>query len=269
MRLEDPRISEAHALVSLRGSALKLLALRGVLAVGGVRVSEVVLEAGVRVELVSGLPLEVVAVTLPDSTLALDLGTGSAPQVLSASVHSILPGPVVIPRHLPDAPIHLWTTGAGWTVQPAGSDPFPLVEGTRMVVGDHEVVAITVAGEVASNPETRLRGRLHPPIRLVARYDTVQIHREGQPLVVFGGTAARLVSELVAMGGLASWEAIASEIWPEDLDRTVRRQRWDRTLQTLRSKLQQGRLRPDLIRADGKGNLELVVLADDTVIDET
>ena len=44
--LDDPRISEAHALVSLRGSTLRLLALRGRMSVDGKPRSDAVLEPG-------------------------------------------------------------------------------------------------------------------------------------------------------------------------------------------------------------------------------
>jgi hypothetical protein len=70
------------------------------------------------------------------------------------------------------------------------------------------------------------------------------------------------------MGGLASWEAIASEIWTDDPDRLLLRRKWDRNLQTLRRHLRDAEMRPDLVRADGKGNFELVLLADDEVEDE-
>jgi len=57
LRIEDPRISEAHALVSLRGPTLKLLVLRGRISVGGKTVTEVALSAGQRFLLGGFYPL--------------------------------------------------------------------------------------------------------------------------------------------------------------------------------------------------------------------
>jgi len=60
--LDDPRVSELHAYVSLRGGRLALLALRGALSVEGIAVSEVLLEPDLSVELCPGLSLEVARV---------------------------------------------------------------------------------------------------------------------------------------------------------------------------------------------------------------
>lgn len=64
LRLDDPRVSELHAYVSVRGGRLVLLALRGALTVDGIAVSEVLLERGVVVGLCPGLQLEVAEVML-------------------------------------------------------------------------------------------------------------------------------------------------------------------------------------------------------------
>jgi hypothetical protein len=270
IRLDDPRLSEAHALVSLRGNTLKLMALRGALAVGGFAVTEVVLQPGIVVELAQGLALEVLEVELPDHALALT-GFGPRPQVLAASVYSVLSGPPpqLIPRYLAEAAAHLWSTGLGWTVQRAGQDAEPLESDTVLDVQGLGIAVVRVEGTDAGLPETTLRGRLHPPVRILTRYDTVQLHRDGMPVAILAGTAARLVSELAGMGGLAGWEVIAGELWPGEADRVLLRQKWDRTLQTLRAKIREFGLRPDLIRADGKGHLELVLLPGDRLEDES
>ena len=51
LHLSDPRISEAHAMVSLRGGALKLVALRGRLVVDGAALRDVELVPGLVVQL--------------------------------------------------------------------------------------------------------------------------------------------------------------------------------------------------------------------------
>ncbi|MBX2804084.1 MAG: hypothetical protein KTR31_40785 [Myxococcales bacterium] len=269
IRLDDPRVSEAHALVSLRGAQLKLLPLRGVLAVGGLQVTEVVLAPSTRVELAQGLVLEVLDVQLPERTPAL-AGLGPQPIVLASGVHSLVEGPHLIPRYLADAAAWWWSTGEGFALQVPGQSPRAVALDDQVEVMGLSLRVVEVPAELLGVPETHQRGRLHPPVHLVARYDSVQVHRSGEPVVVIGGIPARILSELVAMGGLGSWEAIATEVWSQDThDRTLLRQRWDRNLQTLRRKIREARLRPDLVRADGHGHFELVLASGDRVTNET
>lgn len=56
--LEDPQISEAHSLVSLRGQSLMLLGLRGRFRVPGKIQTEVVLTNGLRIELAPNIEIE-------------------------------------------------------------------------------------------------------------------------------------------------------------------------------------------------------------------
>ena len=79
--LDDPRISEAHALVSLRNRSLRLMALRGALTVDGRDVDSVTLAPGLRVELADGVSLTVEAVELPTHSLVL---CGAALMVVAA-----------------------------------------------------------------------------------------------------------------------------------------------------------------------------------------
>lgn len=85
--IDDGRISEAHALVSLPAGELKLLGLRGRFAVDGLPCKEVVLSPGLWVELAPGLGLEVIDVELPDHMLALQ-GEGWPWTALAASTAS-------------------------------------------------------------------------------------------------------------------------------------------------------------------------------------
>ena len=97
--IDDPRVSEAHAMVSLRGGRLCLLALRGRLVVRRAAASVVRLEPGVRISLVEGIELVVEAVELPDTALALE-GLGPAPLRLVPPVCALTlrPRPAVVPR---------------------------------------------------------------------------------------------------------------------------------------------------------------------------
>ena len=65
LRLADPGVSEAHALVTLRGRELRIMALRGRVVINDVPVSEATLRVGQRVVLSAGTALTVVAVEVP------------------------------------------------------------------------------------------------------------------------------------------------------------------------------------------------------------
>ncbi|HNH46400.1 MAG TPA: FHA domain-containing protein, partial [Myxococcota bacterium] len=114
LSIPDPRISEAHAMISLRGEELKLLALRGRFAVEGRSQSGIVLAAGQRIALADGLELLVEEVTLPSAVFAIE-GDG-LPRVVVAGPCSLLtrPRPELVPRLIPEAPAWLWSDGEVW-----------------------------------------------------------------------------------------------------------------------------------------------------------
>ena len=70
LSIDDARISEAHAMVSLRGDELKLLGLRGRFALSDRPLSEVLLCAGQRIALARGYAIDVVDVVLPETVTA-------------------------------------------------------------------------------------------------------------------------------------------------------------------------------------------------------
>ena len=80
---------------------------------------------------------------------------------------------------------------------------------------------------------------------------------------------ARILSELVALGGPAGWEVVAREVWPDEDDAWVLRKRWDVNLGRLRGRLREGGVRTDLVRAAGTGQVELVLRHNDTLEDRS
>ena len=60
----------------------------------------------------------------------------------------------------------------------------------------------------------------------------------GEPLV-FSGLMARILTELVQLGGPAPWEVVAGAVWPDERDAFSLRKRWDVTLGRLRSRLKE------------------------------
>ncbi|MEQ1502567.1 MAG: FHA domain-containing protein [Myxococcota bacterium] len=273
LRIDDPRISEVHAYLSVRDGALKLLSLRGGLAVDGRMVREVTLADGLRITLAHQLELEVVAVHNPSALLALD-GGGIAREVLSGAALSVVDQPGVatvqlVGRIVPGAAVHLWTDGEGWVHQLRGGVPAPLEAGARLVLDAATIEVIEVPGLAGDAVGTGLAGRIDPPLRIEGYFDAVQLHAAGRPTAVLGGAAARLLCELGAIGQPVHWAEVARAVWPEEreADHELLRKRWDVMLIRLRRRLGRAGIRPDLIRSDGTGNVQLVLRADDVFVD--
>ena len=86
LRLDDARISEAHAMVSNRGREMKLLALRGRFMIDGRVGTDAALQVGMVITLAPGIDLQVVEVNAPRSVLLVSaegLAPRGVPGVLS------------------------------------------------------------------------------------------------------------------------------------------------------------------------------------------
>lgn len=267
LSISDARISEAHAMVSLRGQELLLLPLRGRFALDGQRQTSLVLAAGQRITLADGLDLEVEEVSLPAAVFAVE-GDG-LPRVVVSGVCSLLtrPRPELVPRLVPDAPAHLWGDGEGWCLTMNGATR-PLRVGDAWELDGRHFRAVGLSLDSAGRTVTRLDGGVSRPLRIVAQFDSVHIHVDGGAFAL-SGLAARLVSEIVAFDGPVSWEVLAGELWPEEDDVHLLRHKLDVTLSRLRTRLREARIRPDLVRSDGFGKVELFLLDGDRVEDRT
>ncbi len=264
----DPRVSEAHALVSLRGRSLRLMALRGTLLIEGREVDAVELRPGLEVELAEGLTLTVVAVELPTHTLML---CGAMPDTteLMAAVYSLAAEPAgvrVLVGYLDGAAGHLWWSGGLAWIRRGGGEAEPLSVGRWQVAG-HTLRVVRVP--LSNTSETwSASGQRSPRLVLRAYYTSVHIqHADGT--AVLTGKPANLVSELVRFGKPVPWEIVAREIWGQEGERGLMRKSFDSTMWRLRSQLHELDLRDDLVRLDGNGNVELVLHRGDQVIDET
>jgi hypothetical protein len=274
LQLDDGRVSEAHAMVSLRDGELQLLSLRGVLAVDGQPVRQVTLRPGLRVELARGVDLEVMEVNLPDHVLGVE-GPGLLRQVLPGVCSILLEGPpdrrsVRLTRGWrEDAAAQAWTTGDHWLAKPLGEPARPITVGDTLQIGPCTLRFVEVGLGEGAPRTTRRPGELEAPLNIVASYDTVHVHRPGVPVFFLGGMQARLVSELVALGGPVSWSVLSEELWPEEPDAQVRRGRLDTLISRLRRRLRAAGVRADLLQTDGSGKVELLVYPHDTVEDRT
>lgn len=274
--LDDARVSEAHALISMRGDELRLLALRGRFTVDDRPVLEAALAVGQRIALARGLELVVAEVVIPDEVLGI-AGEGLAPQVLlGVASLQLSPQPALLPGHVDDAEAWFWSTGGGesgegWhyrlrTAENQQGLAAPLEPGDRFVVRGRTFRAVAVPLRQAAGAATVADQGLLEPITLTVRYATAQIERGGQLILTLDGVAARVLTELALVEGLAPWGTIAGEIWRKEKDIAALRHRWDAVITRLRRRLREARVRADLVRADGLGNVSLSLEPQDRLI---
>lgn len=266
--IADPRVSEMHALVSLRGSALRLLGLRGRFAVDDTPGADVLLALGQRIVLAEGIALDVVDVVLPDVVMALE-GDGLPRQALP-NVASLRVGPRVelVSGHVPDAAATLWSDGLDWRVRTLDGEHL-LAFGDGFAVEGRRFTAVALDLDATGADTTLPDGTVSAPLHLRVCYDTVHLHRGDDPPVALDGISARIVSELAVIRQPVAWDALAREIWRNDDPLAQLRRRWDVALARLRRRLRDARIRPDLVRADGSGNVELFLARGDTLDDRT
>lgn len=268
--VDDGRVSEAHALLSLRDGQLQLIGLRGTIAVGGEPRARVTLAPGQRIELARGLTFDVLAVELPAHLLALE-GDSFGRQLLPP-VASLVDSPAgvrLVPGWRDDAAVTVWATGDAWMVQAPGGAATPLHAGDPVVVGRSMLQAVAIELAAAGRPATLRMGEVDAPLVVVAHYDTVHVHASGRRPTVFVGRQARLLSELVAAGTPLSWGALSEALWPDEREPHVRRSRLDVVLAKIRRTLRAHGVRSDLLRLDGTGLVELLLYAHDRVEDRT
>jgi len=269
LQLDDGRVSEAHAMVSLREGQLQLVPLRGALAVGGQPQGQVLLRPNLRVQLAPGVELEVISVALPDRVLGVE-STDLVRQMLPA-VCSIVadPTPRVVRGWREDAALHVWTTGETWMARQPGALPRPVDAGLDWKVGGYTLRFVEIPLNDAGPQTTRRQGSLDVALHVVAQFDTVQVHREGWAPLVLSGMQARLVSELVALGGPVAWAALAAELWPGEDDLPLQRGRLDTLVSRVRRRLRSAGVRADLVHTDGAGAVELLLYPHDHVEDRS
>lgn len=266
--IPDPRVSEMHAMVSLRGSVLRLLGLRGRFAVDATPVADAALAVGQEIVLADGVALTVVDVVLPDEVMALE-GDGLARQVLP-NVASLRLGARVelVAGHVPDAAATIWSDGLDWRVRTRRGEQ-PLSFGDAFEVEGRRFTAVALSLDAAGVDTTLPDGAVQVPLHLTVCYDTVHVHRGDDPPVALDGISARIVSELAVLQQPIAWDALAREIWRTGEPPAQLRRRWDVALARLRRRLRDARIRPDLVRADGTGNIELFLSRGDTLDDRT
>lgn len=266
LHVDDPRVSEAHALVSLRGDRLQLLALRGRFACEGRILSELVLTEGQRVLLTPDVVMEVVDVVLPHAILGIR-GAG-LPQTALHGATALVAKPELALAHAsePGALAWLWPGEVGWKLRETNGATRLVGAGDRFVIAGHELELVEMP--LVTAMATQDRSVLAAPLRIVARYETVHLFRRNSAPVVLEGVQARLVSELVSFAVPVAWSVLAEQLWPGGDDPVLSRKRLDGALARLRSRLREGGVRTDLVRPNGLGQFELFLHPDDVVEDQ-
>ena len=267
VRLDDGRLSEAHAMVSLRGRELVLLPLRGRLRVGERDVARVLLVAGVVVTLATGVDLRVVTADLPRTVLAAELHRSPAqqntpPQLLTGVMSVVAsPSPHLAAGVQPAAVALVFSDGLSWfvrcgeeaAVEVASGDVVDMSDGWHLRFVDVDIETLAVLETSPLLPTTER-------LRLVSRFESVEVWRGDERVLLLAGVPARLVAELLAFGGPVRWEVLAESLWPQpDVARDVLRHRLDVALTRLRKRLAYVGVRRDLVTAHRTGQLELVL----------
>lgn len=261
--IDDPRVSEAHAMVSLRGESLRLLALRGRLLVNNESRLEVFLTEGLKIDLAPKVTIEVRRLLLPQTVMALE-GDG-LPRQLLQGVSSLVtvPNPRLVPGYLAQANAVFWGEDDIWKIEIAPGVTESLTPNQPFQIAGRMFRLVSVPLHQASSDAT-MGGLV--PLRIVVLYDTVEIHHSGR-VVLISGNSARLISELVDFGGPVSWEILAAEIWKEEVDREQLRSRFDMTVLRLRKRLRDCGIRDDLVTSTGTGHIHLMLREDDSIED--
>ncbi len=269
--LDDARISEAHAMVSLRGDELMLLSLRRRFKLDGQPQAEAVLRRDLVIELAPGLEVTVEDVVLPETILGVSCD-GQTAQPLHG-VTSLYGGsePRILAGYQTDAEAHVWATDDRWRMRVGEAEATAVSPGRELVLSGTSFEFMEVPLQHAAVDSTRAGAVMPDPLEIVAQFETVHVHRRGgERLLSLSGVAARIMSELVSFEGPASWHVIAREIWRDEReDRMALRRKWDVNLSRLRRKLREAGVRGDLVRADGLGNFELLLYDSDIAHDRT
>jgi hypothetical protein len=270
VRLDDGRVSEAHAMISLRGGELLLFALRGRVRVDGRDVTRVALTPGLAVELASGVLLTVEHVELPDAVLALE-GAGVPRQTLVGTT-SVLgaPGLHLVTGVHEEALAVVWSDGVRWRVRVGEGPARTLKAGDVLTVAGASLRAVEEPVAQLGVPDTAPRSTLGGRLRIVSLFDSVQLWREGEPTpCLLKGQQARLFAELLSVGGPLRWDALARQLWPTDTDLEPLRHRLDVTLAKLRQRLVAAGIRRDLVTSHRNGQLEVLLYPGDQADDRS
>lgn len=267
LRINHPSISEAHALVSLRGMNLRLLGLRGRFRVASKATSEVILDRGLVIHLTTDITITVEDVILSTHVIALDVpGLG---RIIPPPVASIFPqSPDLVPGFSASASAVVWTDGLLLHVLRPPTNAVTCEVGDTFDVNGHTYAVVSAPIADALVTPTTANPVAHHPITLLLRFDTVHV-QVGEATFGINGVPARILTELGLYAVPIEWRTVARTLWPDEHDESRLRMNWDSGLARLRRRLREIAGREDIVKTDGSGRAELMLASDDRIVDET
>lgn len=262
----DPTLSEARALVSLRGGRLWLLGLRGALQTRDGTPRDVELEERLRIRLSAELVLEVVEVALPGEVWCLCV---PEPLPLLHERASLVfePAPALIPGLRDDAVAVVWSAGEVTWLRARDSAPMQIQAGVSLVLAGRNVTVQRQPLRQTTRRRTPAPTWTFAPLRLTVEEGRVVVRGEGREAIL-DGKAGELVCEFVDMRDHAAqdWRDIAANVWPDkDPEAKELRTSFDKARGRVETLLWAAGLRPDLIRSDNAGRWRLHLREGDAV----
>jgi hypothetical protein len=264
LTIADARVSEAHALVSLRGDELVLLGLRGRFSTGGAPLSQLSLREGIEITLYRGFSIRVVDLVLPSSVLAI-WSEALGEVVLSGVTSVVTGGGARVARGWNQlAEVVFWNQGPRWRARLRDGTEHVVHEGPLVLPSGSTLEVRRVDIRAAALSATRRAGDLADALRIVAGYDIAELHRPDRAVVNISGRMARIIYELVTFGVPVPWSILAKEIWGDAPPHRLRNN-LDQNMLRLRQRLRKEGIREDLVYPTGTGCIALRLLEGDRV----
>ena len=253
LRLDDPRVSEAHALVSLREGRLRMLALRRRFSFEGRAHDDLQLAVGQVIELAPNLELEVLAIDLP-SHVPILVSTEGLRQLLPETAFFAVDPPYVTANWRPDAVAVMWASDGTYRLRFNNGDERVVDVSAGPVsfdIGRVFTLQLERTENVAGTSTLR-----EEPVRVVIDGERVELLSSTHG-ATFDGVGARLLTVLANTSGSLDWATLAQTVWPDEPNWDNLRRRLDVTLSRLRRKLRESGLTPDIVRSEGQGHFSL------------
>lgn len=267
--LDDPRISEAHALLSLRGGALVLLALRGRFRHRGQVIAELELRPGMAIELYKNFWLHCDEVFVPGKLMGLEIpGLATTTLTHTSSLFfdhdterfSLQHG------HIAQADAVFWSLSDTWSYRKKDGITHELEPGDVIEIKGAMIRCVQIPLDDVGVLRTRQVRR--PPLRLEVFDKGVKISANvHERAAMLSGIPGKILASISTCEHPVPWQQIARLVWLEDRSyESALRRRFDVGLLRLRDKLQQLDLPHDIVRMDGSGLVGIFLEPEDQIV---
>lgn len=212
----DPRISEAHAMLSLRNGGFWLLGLRGTVWNGRRWGPEVEVTPHQELRLADGVTLRVHEVDLPTTLLALE-GIGDDPLILTHDTLSLRASPFAMRAGFDgDADAWIWSSEGHWLLRDASGDIRVLEIGLPIQLGANRLTVVGVPLQAGQAGQTIRQRAAHPPLDIEVGMQQTSVRCGSRSVVLIGRShdIFRLTAVLTRdKGEPVHWSDIAGRIW--------------------------------------------------------